>query len=88
MNRDYRKWFRDVYQYTPHWSKVRALVLERANYRCEHCGTTKRPLQVHHYTYKFLHFEDKYLSSVTLCCVSCHKKLDQKRVRLRAASRH
>jgi hypothetical protein len=76
--KDRKWWYRNIYLNTPHWKRVRLMALKRDRYQCTICyakGTHKNPLQVHHKTYQFIHFEDRHLHTVQTVCRRCHKRL-------------
>lgn len=71
----YRDYFREVYQHTPHWGRVRKLVSERAKGMCEMC--LEQGSQAHHLEYKTtFHFEDRHLHNMMWVCPECHKLAD------------
>jgi hypothetical protein len=84
MSRDVAKTYRQVMYYRwknpkarAWWHLVRVKVLERAGWRCEHCGAIrgrKKALHIHHLTYKHLFHEDKHLNDLIVLCDYCHRK--------------
>lgn len=67
---DRKKWYKDVYLKSPHWQKLRKIVLENADYKCQVCGESK-PLDIHHNTYGNLGHEK--ISDLIALCKHCHK---------------
>lgn len=59
-----------LYLKTPHWQRVRAEALKRAEYRCQVCGNTEF-LQVHHRDYTRRGCERP--ADVTVLCDTHHK---------------
>ena len=55
------------------WIFLRECILERDNYRCQKCGKSKKPFEVHHK--KYINLKGKDL--ITLCR-SCHRGLFKK----------
>lgn len=55
------------------WRKIAKLVLERDNYQCCKCSSTKE-LQVHHKTYEHIFFEKEHLEDLETLCSICHAK--------------
>ena len=60
------------YLLSDHWQKKRLKALEKAEHKCERCGTTER-LQVHHLSYKNLGCEP--LEDLQVLCHKCHAEL-------------
>ncbi len=60
----------------PRWQKKRLKVFEKADWKCELCGSANKELQVHHKKYikncEPWEYEMKYLISL---CKNCHEKL-------------
>lgn len=66
----------------PRWQKKRLEILERDKWTCQHCGSTDKPLHVHHWYYLSFQADRKPweypgLALVTLC-VDCHKAEDNR----------
>ena len=59
-----------AYLNSPAWRTVRTRALERADYRCYHCGA-KRDLQVHHLSYDRLGAERD--DDLQVVCADCHE---------------
>jgi 5-methylcytosine-specific restriction endonuclease McrA len=57
---------------SPDWLAIRADVMQRANYRCQRCGSPWG-LQVHHRTYARLGHEQ--LNDLICLCRDCHRQL-------------
>lgn len=53
------------------YANVKAYVLHRDNYSCQHCGVTKTQLQVHHLIYRSNGGSDLENNLITLC-KDCH----------------
>jgi hypothetical protein len=60
------------YLKTAHWKRLRAHMLERAEYRCERCGTNRRKLNVHHKNYEHIGYESAY-DDLEVLCDRCHE---------------
>lgn len=58
----------------PRWQKKRLKILERDNFTCQFCESTKNELHVHHIKYsgKPWDIEDKYLKTL---CKECHESI-------------
>lgn len=56
------------------WDAVRQAVLYRDNYTCQKCGSTNKPLNVHHICPRHAGGSDNPLNLITLC-EECHKKV-------------
>src|SRR5579863_2580409 len=58
----------------PRWQKKRLLIFERDNFTCQDCGSTKKPLNVHHLRYVAgknpWEYNDDDLETL---CEECHK---------------
>ena len=63
------------YLTSPEWDILRKAILLRDLYRCQSCGATGVPLDVHHLTYVRLG-EEKH-SDLTSLCRSCHDRQHQ-----------
>jgi hypothetical protein len=74
-----RKWNEkyELYIRSAEWKRRRALVLERAKYVCEGCGTA-RATEVHHLHYRGL--QDELLWELRAVCLPCHEKADARRL--------
>jgi uncharacterized CHY-type Zn-finger protein len=59
-----------AYRRTAAWQHKRRAALERADYRCQVCDSTKQ-LDVHHRTYERLYRETP--SDLTVLCRACHQ---------------
>lgn len=59
------------------WAEFRLAVLEAYSYQCAHCGAVGVPLQVHHFHYVTLGWED--FDDVVALCVPCHEVADARR---------
>lgn len=66
-----KTWYRRFYLNSAHWHRIRRKKLSE-DWVCENCGTKRRPLDVHHLTYKRMWFEQ--MSDLQVLCRSCHKK--------------
>ena len=58
------------------WSKIRALILERDDYRCQVCGKTNGRLDVHHIIPRRDGGQDSTDNLITVCNVGCHQKIE------------
>jgi hypothetical protein len=69
-----RRWFNDHSEYlnSEQWKKKRALVLNRDNYTCQSCLTSKAT-EVHHLTYK--HWKNEPLFELVSVCRNCHETI-------------
>ncbi len=68
----YRQKLRD-----PRWQKKRLEIMERADWRCEWCGTGEVNLQVHHGFYGKDVEPWEYESDTLYClCDSCHERAE------------
>ena len=69
------KWRTEYYQYlqTDEWRQRRELVLKRADFICEGCGT-KSATEVHHTTYD--HVQNEFLWQLVAICRDCHERFD------------
>ncbi len=83
LHRDLEKeWRQDVYYdylQTSYWQRVKSVIKNRANNRCEVCkaldpGGTKT-LQIHHFRYPERFTELEHLEDLILVCVRCHEQL-------------
>jgi hypothetical protein len=58
----------------PRWQKKRLEILERAEWKCELCGSDSEQLQIHHRYYVANRDPWNYPDwSLRCCCHSCHK---------------
>lgn len=58
----------------PRWQKKRLEVLERAEWKCEHCGDSASTLHVHHgYYEKGLEPWEYHNSTLWALCEGCHE---------------
>ena len=62
-----------VYLHSPLWRVRRWIWILQAGGRCQDCGHRRRPLTIHHLTYKRLGHERR--SDVAVLCWSCHQAL-------------
>lgn len=60
------------------WWDRRKLVLQRAGYRCEHCGSAG-PLEIHHVRYDNL--GDEGIDDLIALCRPCHRRAEEPRNR-------
>lgn len=77
-NKEYKELLKD-----PRWQKMKALVMIRDNFTCQHCGATDKTLHVHHFNYDAptpWDVPDQYL--ITLC-EDCHNAWHNKLFGLR-----
>lgn len=65
----------DAYIHSRDWYAKRDKRIKLDNYTCQVCGTTERPLQVHHRTYKNLGNEPME-DLITVCSV-CHSIISE-----------
>jgi hypothetical protein len=61
----------DHYLKSEAWKRTRALVLHRANYRCEGCGI-RDATEAHHTTYA--HLGNEFLWELKAVCEFCHQR--------------
>ncbi|UZP01952.1 HNH endonuclease [Clostridium botulinum] len=66
---DYKKWYNEIYLYSPHWINAKKRIIKRADYKCQLCGKRKK-LSVHHNTYNNIGHE--YTSDLIALCEDCH----------------
>ena len=65
------------------WQKKRLELLEGANWRCQHCGSDKNQLQVHHLWYfRFTDPWDYADSLYVVLCKDCHVERQEAETRL------
>ncbi len=55
------------------WAERRAEILRRADHRCELCGATGVPLDVHHLTYE--RRGDERYADLKAICRACHTQV-------------
>jgi 5-methylcytosine-specific restriction endonuclease McrA len=73
--KDYMERLRD-----PRWQRVRLRVLERAEWKCEGCGTGEVNLQVHHGWYERGLMPWEYPDGALYClCDHCHERAESLR---------
>lgn len=65
----------DEYIKSKKWQRKRRLALQRADFRCERCGSAIN-LQVHHITYDHLGNESFY--DLIVLCNKCHGEIHEK----------
>ena len=70
------------YLKSPAWMSKRKEVMKRADYECEVCGVSNKPLQTHHLHYRNI-FNER-LEDLLCSCKSCHKYLDRIRKLMKA----
>jgi hypothetical protein len=58
------------------WSKIRGIILERDDYRCQICGKTNDRLDVHHIIPRRDGGQDSTDNLITVCNGVCHNKLE------------
>ena len=58
------------------WSKIRRIILERDDYRCQISGKTNGRLDVHHIIPRRDGGQDSTDNLITVCNGVCHKKLE------------
>jgi hypothetical protein len=59
------------YRKTPEWKVLRNRALIRAGNRCQPCGNSQGPLDVHHNSYE--RYGDELLEDLVVLCRSCHE---------------
>ena len=70
--RDYMERLRD-----PRWQRNRLAILERADWRCEGCGTAEVNLQIHHGWYERGRMPWEYPAEALYClCDGCHERAE------------
>lgn len=70
--REYMERLRD-----PRWQKNRLAILERADWRCEGCGTREVNLQIHHGYYERGLMPWEYPAEALYClCDECHERAE------------
>lgn len=79
--RDLNLWGNDPGDYGPQWPRIRSLVLERDQHRCQVCGTPSslQPLHVHHIrplrTFDSIQDANR-LDNLTTLCPTCHQNVE------------
>lgn len=59
----------------PRWQRLRLEVMQRADFKCEHCGSETTTLNVHHTYYRRGRKPWEYDHETLRClCEPCHKK--------------
>jgi len=61
----------DDYLNSPDWKRRRGIILRRAGYKCELCGASGVPLDIHHLTYE-RRGNEKYTDLIAICR-KCHE---------------
>jgi 5-methylcytosine-specific restriction endonuclease McrA len=76
-----RVWWAKYYKHlrSKEWAALRWLVIKARGRKCEDCGSTSGPFNLHHKTYVRLGHER--LEDVRLLCRGCHKAKHPKRRR-------
>jgi hypothetical protein len=59
------------------WATFRQHIIDKRGYKCERCGETRPPLQLHHLNYEQLGNEQP--ADVELLCLDCHEEADEER---------
>lgn len=73
--REYMERLRD-----PRWQRNRLAVLERAEWRCEGCGTREVNLQIHHGYYERGLMPWEYPPEALYClCDDCHERAEARK---------
>src|SRR5262245_31566986 len=76
--REYQERLKD-----PRWQRRRLEVLERAEWRCEGCGTSEVNLQIHHGYYERDAEPWSYPAEALFClCDTCHERAETERARV------
>ena len=65
-----KDWYRQIYLKSQHWADLRQVALERAGFKCRHCGCGGK-LDVHHERYKSIY--DVTQDDLTVLCRKCHE---------------
>jgi 5-methylcytosine-specific restriction endonuclease McrA len=64
----------------PRWQRNRLAVLERADWRCESCGTREVNLQIHHGDYERGLMPWEYPPEALYClCDNCHERAEARK---------
>jgi len=66
----------EEYLMSEKWNEKRKQALERAQYRCQVCNSS-RTLHVHHRTYARIYNED--IEDLTVLCVECHSSYHERK---------
>jgi HNH endonuclease len=61
------------------WSKIRGIILERDDYRCQICGKASGRLDLHHIKPRRDGGQDSTDNLITVCNGACHTKLEPHR---------
>jgi 5-methylcytosine-specific restriction endonuclease McrA len=71
-----------AYLQTKHWQDLKQRKFRESGGQCQHCGSRKRPLDVHHLRYRSLY--DVTTQDLLIVCRSCHYQIphDGKRQQL------
>jgi hypothetical protein len=70
----------------PRWQKLRLMILQSANWRCEDCGCGDKELQVHHCAYMTGKEPWDYPADLLMCvCPACHQWRQQREDALRVS---
>lgn len=80
-----RSQYRRGYLRSAHWKATAHEARLRAGNRCQVCGCTNRPLDVHHRTYE--HLGHELPGDLIVCCRACHKSLERGKVARRVGLR-
>lgn len=66
------------------WENKRDRILARSGRKCENCGASSTPLQIHHCYYRFGRYPWQYPDAALLSlCKSCHDKRQKQEVKWR-----
>ena len=77
--------YHEIYLHSEHWQKKRKQVLERANYKCQICGSALN-IRVHHVNYDNLGSENP--DDLIAVCDKCHAELHEKDKRKKTKEPH
>jgi len=58
------------------WTKIRGMILERDDYRCQVCGKTNGRLDVHYIIPRRVGGQDSPDNLITVCNGGCHQKIE------------
>lgn len=74
---DRQTWYRTYYLQCLYWKRFIKWRRKLADYECEKCGSTDRPLDVHHprWAYNFLFFEWVWPYMTQVLCRTCHDEV-------------
>lgn len=64
-----------AYLLSEKWQQKRRAALKRAGYKCQYCGKSGIPLQVHHLHYR--NFGKEKPNDLRVACEDCHPIADQ-----------